>query len=178
MRYILIGVAGVLAAATVLAPVAASADSTSTSAFPHYDHVFLLINENHGYNQIIGNPAAPEINALAADYGLATSYTGVGDPREPNYVAMLGGSTFGINSDDPYFFPGHTINQPNLMSQLDAAGLSWKGYFQDMPYPASPNPGTGDNGFAAITAIPGGSLWAAGITARNRNYSTLIQHHC
>jgi hypothetical protein len=33
--------------------------------------VLLLIEENHNYNQIIGNPAAPEINALAKDYGLA-----------------------------------------------------------------------------------------------------------
>jgi hypothetical protein len=47
---------------------------------------------------------------------------------------MLGGSDFGINSDDPYWFPGHTVNQPNLMSQLDQAGLTWKGYFQGMPY--------------------------------------------
>src|SRR5262249_21444981 len=75
-----------------------------------------------------------EINALAAGYGSATRYTGVGDPSEPNYVAMLGGSTFGISDDDPYFFPGHTINQPNLLSQLEAAGKTWKGYFQGMPY--------------------------------------------
>jgi hypothetical protein len=101
---------------------------------PRYGHVFLLIDENHNYSSIIGNPAAPEINALAADYGLATRYTGVADPSEPNYVAMLGGSTFGISSDDPYFFPGHTVDQPNLMSQLEAAGLTWKGYFQGMPY--------------------------------------------
>jgi len=135
MRRALIAAACLLATATVLAPAAASASHAGVSAFPHYDHMFLVIDENHGYNQIIGNPAAPEINALASDYGLATSYTGVGDPSEPNYVAMLGGSTFGISSDDPYFFPGQTVDQPNLMSQLDAAGLSWKGYFQDMPYP-------------------------------------------
>jgi hypothetical protein len=111
----------------------ASAAGAAT-AFPHYDHVFLIVMENHNYNQIIGNTEAPEINALAKDYGLATRYSGVSDPSEPNYVAMLGGSDFGINSDDPYFFPGHTVNQPNLMSQLDQAGLSWKGYFQGMPY--------------------------------------------
>ena len=104
------------------------------ASVPPYDHVFVVINENHNYNQIIGNPAAPIINALANDYGLATSYTGVGDPSEPNYVAMLGGSTFGINNDDPYFFPGHTVQAANLMSQLDGAGKSWKGYFQDLPY--------------------------------------------
>src|SRR5215471_1254216 len=44
------------------------------------------------------------------------------------------GARSGISSDDPYFFPGQTVEQPNLMSQLEAAGLSWKGYFQGMPY--------------------------------------------
>ena len=58
----------------------------------------------------------------------------MGDPSAPNYVAMLGGSTFGIADDDPYFYPGHTVSQPNLLAQLEAAGKTWKGYFQGMPY--------------------------------------------
>jgi hypothetical protein len=106
----------------------------AATGFPKYDHVFLVISENHRFDQIIGNPAAPIINGLAASYGLATNYTGVSDPSEPNYVAMLGGSDFGINSDDPYFFPGHTVSADNLMSQLEAAGKTWRAYFQDMPY--------------------------------------------
>jgi len=104
--------------------------AAASTAFPQYDHIFMIVDENHNYNQIIGNPAAPEINALATDYGLATRYTGVADPSEPNYVAMLGGSTFGISSDDPYFFPGQTANQANLPSPLQAAGKTWKGYYQ------------------------------------------------
>jgi hypothetical protein len=115
---------------------AAAANATSSAAaFPRYDHVFLLIEENHNYGQIIGNPHAPIINALAHDYGLATGYRGVGDPSEPNYVAMLGGNTFGVGSDDPYFFPANTVKARNLMSELDQAGLTWRGYFQGMPYP-------------------------------------------
>ena len=102
---------------------------------PRYDHVFLLIMENEGYNQVIGNQNAPIINALARSYGLATSYRGVADPSEPNYVAMLGGDFFGINSDDPYWFPGHTVSAANLMSQLEGVGKTWRGYFQSMPYP-------------------------------------------
>jgi hypothetical protein len=123
-----------LAGALALAG-SAGAPAAAGAAFPRYDHVFLLIEENHDFSQIIGNPDAPVINALAGDYGLATNYTGVADPSEPNYVAMLGGSAFGIKDDEPYFFPGHTVNRPNLMSQLQGAGLSWKGYFQGMPYP-------------------------------------------
>ena len=104
-------------------------------AFPLYDHVFLLVMENEGYNQMVGNRYAPILNALANYYGVATEYTGVADPSEPNYVAMLGGSSFGIRSDDPYWFPGQTVNAANLMSQLEGIGKTWRGYFESMPYP-------------------------------------------
>ena len=114
---------------------AASASTLRAQAFPRYDHVFLLIMENEDYGQVVGNKYAPILNALARDYGVATNYTGVADPSEPNYVAMLGGDFFGISSDDPYWFPGHTIHAANLMSQLEEAGKTWKGYFQSIPYP-------------------------------------------
>ena len=117
-----------LALATIVPPLEAQA------AFPQYDHVFLIIMENENYNQVVGNQFAPILNALANDYGLATAYSGVSDPSEPNYVAMLGGDSFGI-SDDPYWFPGQTVNVDNLMSQLERAGKTWRGYFQSMPYP-------------------------------------------
>src|SRR2546429_10018523 len=120
-------VSGVVAACLTLV---ASGPSLDAQSFPQYDHVFLLIMENENYNQVIGNRYAPILNALAQDYGLATNYRGVADPSEPNYVAMLGGDFFGINSDDPYWFPGHTVNANNLMSQLEGAGKTWKGYFQ------------------------------------------------
>ena len=42
----------------------------------------------------------------------------------------------------------------------------------------SPNPGAnGDNGFAGISAIPGGGLWAVGIETDHANPSTLIEYH-
>jgi hypothetical protein len=126
----------VLGAALALATAAASATAATaaSSSFPSYDHVFLILDENLNYSQVIGNPDAPDINALAADYGIATHYTGVGDPSEPNYVGMLGGSTFGISDDNPYFWPGHTVNQPNLLSQLEGAGKTWRAYLQGIPY--------------------------------------------
>ena len=110
------------------------ATNLQAQAFPQYDHVFLVMMESENFKAIIGNQDAPILNALAKDYGLATNYSGVGDPSEPNYVAILGGDTFGLNNDDPYWFPGHTINASNLMTQLEAAGKTWRGYFQNMPY--------------------------------------------
>jgi len=113
----------------------AGSAKAQTATVPQYDHVFLVIMENNGYGQIVGNPYAPILNALVSDYGVATNYAGVADPSEPNYVAMLGGDFFGITSDDPYFFPGQTVDAENLLSQLNGVGKSWKGYFQNMPYP-------------------------------------------
>jgi Phosphoesterase family len=122
-----------LMSATIAVVALMSTAAVAAPALPHYDHVFMTVEENHGFQDIIGNPAAPTINALANAYGLATQYYGVTHPSGPNYVAMLGGGTFGVGSDDPYWVFG--VDQPSLISQLDAAHLSWRGYFQGMPYP-------------------------------------------
>jgi hypothetical protein len=108
------------AAVALAAAVAPVASASAASSFPQYNHVFLILDENLSFSQMIGSPDASEINALASDYGIATHYLGVGDPSEPNYVGMLGGSTFGITDDNPYFWPAHTVSQPNLLSQQKA----------------------------------------------------------
>ena len=131
-------VKGLIALSIVVAVTATSRTSLadgpkkSPGAFPHYDHVFLVVEENHGFSQIIGNPAAPSLNRLANKYGLATASFSVADPSAPNYVAMLGGSIFGIADNNAYYL--HTVDAPSLMSQLEGARLSWKGYLQSMPY--------------------------------------------
>src|SRR5215471_2651458 len=121
----------VMIAALAVTPVFA-ASAPSASSIPKYDHIFVIVEENHGFTDVIGNPAAPNLNALAGRFGLATNYFGVMHPSEPNYVALLGGNSFGIASDDPYFI--NTVQQPSLVSQLDQAGISWKAYLQALPY--------------------------------------------
>src|SRR5579863_1950039 len=127
-------VAAIMLSVSLGTAAGASSATTGNARVPHYDHIFLIILEHNGYNQIIGNHYAPVLNALASDYGVATDYRGVADPSEPNYVAMLGGSYFDISTDNPYWFPGNTVHAANLMSQLQGAGESWRGYFQGMPY--------------------------------------------
>jgi phospholipase C len=106
--------------------------SASGASVPHYNHIFVIVEENHGFDQIIGDSAAPAINQLAKTYGLATDYTGVADPSAPNYVALIGGNFYGIADDNSYYT--HTINKPSVVNQLEDAGLTWKGYFQSIPY--------------------------------------------
>lgn len=100
---------------------------------PHYDHIFVIMEENHDFNSIIGNSDAPTFNQLAQTFGLATNYTGVGDPSEPNYVGLLSGSTAGIADDNPYY-THPAITNPSIVDQLEGANLTWKGYFESMPY--------------------------------------------
>jgi hypothetical protein len=117
-------------------------------------NIFVIAMENHNFTQpnptsspqqILGNPAAPYINSLitagnsnATQVSYATHYfnpgTGV-HPSEPNYVWAEAGTDFGVHTDaDPAPASGNTFyNQTiHLTAQLDAAGISWKNYQEDV----------------------------------------------
>jgi len=48
---------------------------------PAFDHIFLVIMENHGYDEIMGSSDAPYLNQLADRYGVATNYVSVARSR-------------------------------------------------------------------------------------------------
>jgi phosphatidylinositol-3-phosphatase len=99
---------------------------------PAFDHIFIVIMENHGYDEIIGNPDAPFINELAADYGVATNYVAVAHPSLPNYLALTGGDTFGITTDCIDCFQ----QAPNLVvDRIAPSGRTWRAYMESMPAP-------------------------------------------
>jgi Phosphoesterase family len=101
---------------------------------PSLSHVFVIVEENNGYHDVIGNPAAPNLTHLAKTFGVATDYFGVSPCcSETNYVGLLGGNTFNVPSDDAYW--KNTVHAPSLISQLDKARISWKAYLQALPYP-------------------------------------------
>jgi len=128
--------------------------SAGSNAVPRYAHVFVIMEENKGYAQIMHGPDAPNLQRLAKTYGVATRFYAEVHPSEPNYVALVGGDTFGIHDDDAFYctagskdkycekaaesgYVNHTINAPNLGSQLERAGLNWKGYYESIPSPGS-----------------------------------------
>lgn len=82
--------------------------------------------ENHGLNDIIGSAAY--MTTLAKTYGLATQYTAVSHPSEPNYLALIGGDTFGIGGDGVCCW---TINSPNIVDRIEKAGLTWQAWAED-----------------------------------------------
>ena len=102
------------------------------AGLPKFSHVIVIVLENHEYNQVIGNQAEmPYLNQLAQQYTLLTNYHGVTHPSLPNYLAMIGGDTFGINSDCTRC----SVNKPSLPDLLEASGKTWKTYQENMPSP-------------------------------------------
>lgn len=111
----------------------AAAAPVAASAVPRLDHVFLIVEENNGFHDVIGNPAAPNLNHLARTFGLETGYYGLStNASEINYVGLLGGSTYGVHSDDAYWT--QRVPHPSLITQLDQARIGWKAYLQSLPY--------------------------------------------
>jgi hypothetical protein len=129
----------VLLAAGCSSPPATTPVAPSTTAPPASTggkattRVIVVVEENHSIGQIIGSPQAPFLNRLAAHGTLLTSYYAITHPSLPNYLAMVSGGTQGITSD----CGGCNVDAPNLVDQLEAAGVSWKAYMEDLPAPCS-----------------------------------------
>jgi hypothetical protein len=78
------------------------------------DHVFVIMMENQAYQQIKDNTNAPFINQYMSEANQATNYFGVGHPSLTNYLEIVGGSNFGIQSDHSPDW--HAGCAPNIMS--------------------------------------------------------------
>src|SRR5215471_3165388 len=89
-----------LVAAASISNVFAAEGFAPVAGVHHLDHVFLIMMENHGYTQIINNPNAPFINNLALNANLATNYFAIAHPSLTNYLEIVGGSNFGVLSDN------------------------------------------------------------------------------
>src|SRR5439155_17833514 len=107
------------------------ASAAGGGSVPAFDHIFTIGRENHTYDDVLGNTSeAPYLNELASDYGLATNYSAVSHPSLPNYLALTGGSTFGVSDDCTDCFQ----SEPNIaVDRIEASGRSWKSYEESIP---------------------------------------------
>ena len=104
-----------IAISAALAATAFANEGQAPTGVPHLNHVFLIMMENHGYSQILNNPNAPFLNQYAQAANLATNYFAVGHPSLTNYLEVVGGSNFGVQSDNsPDWHNANCV--PNLQS--------------------------------------------------------------
>ncbi len=107
-----------------------SPTSTPTSSLPRYDHIVIVLEENKGYSEIIGNTSAPYINNLAAQGMSFTDSHAVTHPSQPNYLDLYSGSDQGVFGD---VCPSSAFQGPDLGGQLISANLSFAGYSEGLP---------------------------------------------
>jgi hypothetical protein len=105
--------------------------ATTQALVPNFEHIVIIMFENKEFGSVIGNPYMPTYNRLAQEYTLLTQYYGIQHPSLPNYIALIGGDTFGINKNCSDCF----IDAPSLPDLIEASGRTWKTYQEDMPEP-------------------------------------------
>jgi phospholipase C len=99
------------------------------AGMPAFDHIVVVIEENHSFSEVVGNADAPFISSLAAGGATLTQSFAVTHPSQPNYLALFSGSTQGVTSDAC----PHAFTAENLGHQLLAAGHTFAGYSESMP---------------------------------------------
>jgi len=142
----------ILSAATAKAT---TATQIVQSAAVQVRHVFVVVLENEPYEVTFGKQSlAPYLaHTLPKEGILLPNYYGIGHHSLDNYIAMISGqapnpatqddcktySEFRRNSsergaDGQMLGSGciYPVDVKSLPDQLDAAGLSWKGYMEDM----------------------------------------------
>ena len=129
------GVAAVAAAGLALGvSAAASASPSNTHADAHsaaFDHIFVIMLENHSQSSVIDDANAPYITSLAHTYTMADHYYGVTHPSMPNYIASIAGDNFGLQDDNDQNVVN--LDRTNLVDQLEAKGVNWGAYMDTLP---------------------------------------------
>jgi hypothetical protein len=116
-------------------------DAAPPDAAPPAEHVFVIVMENHDWDEIAGNPNAPYLNdtllAIGAHGEAYTSPPGL-HPSEPNYIWLEAGDSLGLTTDEDPSATHSTGSTTHLVTQLEAAGVAWKSYAEDAPSDVCP----------------------------------------
>jgi len=104
---------------------AQKADPLPASVAAEVRHVFVVILENEDESQSVRQPFLAQ---LASRGALLRNYHAVAHPSQPNYIALVSGSTHSVRSDRAV-----TIDARQLGDLLEAHHLDWKVYAEDYP---------------------------------------------
>jgi len=118
---------GILASVTALvaAGLSCSLLAQNYAPPPAYDHIVIVVEENHSAYQLGG---CAYLNSLAARGTRFANMHALVHPSQPNYIALFSGSLQGITDDAL-----HTISAPSVYDRLLAAGRSFYGYSEGLP---------------------------------------------
>src|SRR5437763_15803951 len=104
--------------------------TTMWAQVPQSKHVWVLTEENHSYEAVIGNSGMPYFNSLASKYGLATQYYSEQHNSISALMWLVAGQAVTSNNQTTSCF---SVN--NVARHLIAQGFTWRSDQEDLPYP-------------------------------------------
>ena len=85
----------------------------------------MIILENTDQSLAVDQPYLSELGGQGA---VLTNYHALTHPSQPNYIALVAGSAYGVTDDTPV-----TIDVKHLGDLIEARGLTWKLYAENYP---------------------------------------------
>lgn len=101
----------------------------AAAQLPPSNHIWIITEENHSYEEVIGNSSMPYINSLASKYALATEYYSTQHNSLSALMWLVAGQM--VTSDDQ---AQGCFDVDNVVRELLAKNLTWKTYQEDLPY--------------------------------------------
>lgn len=101
----------------------------SAGTVPDISHVVIIVLENTESNKVVDSEVMPYFNQLSAQFTLLNQYYAISHPSLPNYLALVGGDTFGINSD----CTDCSVKGVSIADAIEKSNRSWKAYLENMP---------------------------------------------
>src|SRR6266581_259262 len=137
------------------------AGSVIVSAAPtnNFDQFVIVLMENHDLSDIYG--PAPYMTQLADQYSFSQHWSSITNPSQPNYIALIGGSTFGVSGDGNH----PNLNYPTLVDIIENSGHTWNAIAEGSGSGCSINPDRGEDHFPFLsyTTITGNAARCANL---------------
>jgi len=102
---------------------------TAFAQVPRSNHVYIVAEENHSYEHLVGSIYMPYLNSLLAKGGTATQFYADEHGSLENYLIVTSGQYLTHNNDTLA-----TFNVDNIERHLLTNGKTFKSYAQTLPY--------------------------------------------
>ncbi|WP_419420420.1 alkaline phosphatase family protein [Legionella sp. D16C41] len=110
---------------TALLPAYTPENNNRPISWNKIKHIVIIVFENSGSEDALEQPFFKSLTTKGA---YLSNYSAVSHPSQPNYLALIGGCTFGVIGDG-----NHNINAKHIGNLLNAKGLTWKSYAEGYP---------------------------------------------
>src|SRR5216117_4235128 len=132
----------------------------------NFDQLVVVLMENRNLNEVYG--PSTYMTQLADTFAFSTGWTSITNPSQPNYIALIGGSTFGISGDGNH----PNLNHPTIVDLIENSGHTWKAIAESAGGSGcglSPPRGEDHFPFLSYTTITGNSARCANLISGDSN---------